>query len=184
MFRSSGTPRIGKISRYGKEGFEVHGRPEGSVTTVEFDIEGQSFAALMADRIASSTRAISFQITCETQEEIDYYWEKLSAGGNIQQCGWLKDKFGLSWQIYPAILPDMMRDSDKAKAARAMRAMLGMKSERPMQESDQRTTVTCEIAKRTPGNDEWHEQPLRPWALLHFRRCCRDQTMFGSCGQP
>jgi predicted 3-demethylubiquinone-9 3-methyltransferase (glyoxalase superfamily) len=122
-----GNARIGKISHYGKEGFEIHGRPEGSVMTVEFEIEGQSFTALNGGPHFKFNEAISFQIPCETQEELDDYWARLSAGGEIQQCGWLKDKFGVSWQIFPAALPDMMRDSDKAKAARAMRAMLGMK---------------------------------------------------------
>jgi predicted 3-demethylubiquinone-9 3-methyltransferase (glyoxalase superfamily) len=95
--------------------------------TVEFEIEGQSFTALNGGPHFKFNEAISFQIPCETQEEIDHYWERLSAGGEIQQCGWLKDEFGVSWQIFPAALPDMMRDSDEAKAARAMRAMFGMK---------------------------------------------------------
>jgi predicted 3-demethylubiquinone-9 3-methyltransferase (glyoxalase superfamily) len=124
VFRNA---RIGKISRYGEEGFEIHGRPAGSVMTVEFEIEGQTFTALNGGPHFKFNEAISFQIPCETQKEIDHYWEKLSAGGEIGQCGWLKDKFGVSWQIFPTALPDMMRDSDKAKAARAMRAMLGMK---------------------------------------------------------
>jgi len=119
--------RICEISRYGKEGFEIHGRPEGSVMTVAFEIEGQSFTALNGGPHFQFSPAISFQVPCETQEEIDYYWEKLSAGGEPNQCGWVGDRFGVSWQIFPASLPDMMRDPDKAKAARAMRAMLGMK---------------------------------------------------------
>jgi predicted 3-demethylubiquinone-9 3-methyltransferase (glyoxalase superfamily) len=119
--------RIGNISRYGEEGFEIHGRPAGSVMTVEFEIGGQNFTALNGGPHFKFNEAISFQIPCETQEEIDHYWEKLSAGGEIGQCGWLKDKFGVSWQIFPAALPDMLCDDDKAKAARAMRAMLGMK---------------------------------------------------------
>jgi len=119
--------RIGEISRYGKEGFEIHGRPEGSVMVVAFEIEGQSFTALNGGPHFQFSPAISFQVPCDTQEEIDYYWEKLSAGGQIQQCGWVTDRFGVSWQIFPASLPDMMRDADKTKVARAMRAMLGMK---------------------------------------------------------
>jgi predicted 3-demethylubiquinone-9 3-methyltransferase (glyoxalase superfamily) len=119
--------RIGRISRYGVEGFEIHGRPEGSVMTVEFEIAGQAFTALNGGPHFKFNEAISFQLPCETQEEIDHYWERLSAGGDIQQCGWLKDRFGVSWQIFPAALPEMLRDSDKAKAARAMCAMLGMK---------------------------------------------------------
>lgn len=119
--------RIGEISRYGKEGFEIHGRPEGSVMVVAFEIEGQSFTALNGGPQFRFSPAISFQIPCDTQEEIDHYWDELSAGGQIQQCGWVTDKFGVSWQIFPASLPEMMRDPDPAKAARAMRAMLGMK---------------------------------------------------------
>lgn len=118
--------RIGRISRYGKEGFELHHRPEGSVMTVEFEIEGRSFTALNGGPVFKFSEAISFQIPCETQEEIDHYWEALSAGGQAGQCGWLKDKFGLSWQIYPTALPEMMCAADAGKAARAMRAMLGM----------------------------------------------------------
>jgi predicted 3-demethylubiquinone-9 3-methyltransferase (glyoxalase superfamily) len=87
VFRNA---RVGKISRYGKEGFEIHGRPEGSVMTVEFEIEGQSFTALNGGPHFKFNEAISFQLPCGTQEEIDHYWEKLSAGGEIQQCGWLK----------------------------------------------------------------------------------------------
>jgi predicted 3-demethylubiquinone-9 3-methyltransferase (glyoxalase superfamily) len=119
--------KIGEISRYGKEGFEAHGRPEGSVMVVAFEIEGHSFTALNGGPHFQFSPAISFQVPCETQEEIDYYWEKLSADGEPNQCGWLRDKFGVSWQIFPASLPEMMRDPDRAKAARAMRAMLGMK---------------------------------------------------------
>lgn len=122
-----GNARIGRISRFGKEGLEVHGRPDGSVMTVEFEIEGQPFVALNGGPQFTFNEAISFQIPCATQGEIDHYWEKLAAGGAIQQCGWLKDKFGVAWQIFPSALPEMLRDSDPAKAARAMRAMLGMK---------------------------------------------------------
>jgi predicted 3-demethylubiquinone-9 3-methyltransferase (glyoxalase superfamily) len=118
--------RIGKISRYGKEGFEVHRRPEGSVMTVEFEIEGERFTALNGGPHFKFSEAISFQVPCETQDEIDYYWQRLSAEGQVQQCGWIKDKFGLSWQIFPAVLPEMLSDPDRIKAARAMRAMLGM----------------------------------------------------------
>jgi predicted 3-demethylubiquinone-9 3-methyltransferase (glyoxalase superfamily) len=102
-------------------------RPEGWVMTVEFEIAGQAFTALNGGPHFKFNEAISFQIACETQEEIDHYWERLSAGGETQQCGWLKNRFGVSWQIFPAALPEMLRDADQAKAARAMRAMLGMK---------------------------------------------------------
>ena len=123
IFRNS---RITDISRYGKEGFEVHGRPEGSVMVVAFEIEGQSFTALNGGPHYKLTPAMSFQVPCETQEEIDYYSERLSAGGEIGPCGWLKDTFGLSWQVFPTVLPGMLGDPDTAKASRAMRAMLGM----------------------------------------------------------
>jgi len=119
--------RIGRISRFGKEGFEVHGRPKGLVMSVEFEIEGQSFTALNGGPNYKFSEAISFQIPCDTQEEIDYYAERLSAGGELGPCGWLKDKFGVSWQVFPSELPDMMRDPDPAKAGRAMRALLGMR---------------------------------------------------------
>ena len=124
IFRNS---RIGHISRYGKEGFEAHGRPEGSVMVVAFEIEGQSFTALNGGPQFKFNEAISLQIPCETQDEIDYYAERLAVGGELGPCGWLKDKFGLSWQVFPTVLLDMLGDSDPARAARAMRAMLGMK---------------------------------------------------------
>jgi predicted 3-demethylubiquinone-9 3-methyltransferase (glyoxalase superfamily) len=123
VFKNS---RIGRISRYGEEGFEIHHRPAGSVMTVEFEIEGRSFTALNGGPLFKFSEAISFQLPCETQEDIDRYWEALSAGGQTGQCGWLKDKFGLSWQVYPAVLPDMIGDPDRAKADRVMRALLGM----------------------------------------------------------
>ena len=93
--------RIGEIGLYGKEGFEIHGRPEGSVMTVEFEIAGQSFTALNGGPHFQVNEAISFQLPCETQEVIDHYWERLAAGGEIQQCGWLKDKFGVSLSDIP-----------------------------------------------------------------------------------
>jgi predicted 3-demethylubiquinone-9 3-methyltransferase (glyoxalase superfamily) len=97
--------------------------------TVEFELEGQPFTALNGGPIFKFNEAISFQIDCETQEEVDYYWNKLSAGGDpaAQQCGWLKDKFGLSWQVVPRILAELMTDPDQEKADRAMEAMLQMK---------------------------------------------------------
>ena len=120
---------IGRISRYGKEGFEIHQRPEGSVMTVEFTLEDQHFVALNGGPHFTFNEAISFVVYCDTQEEIDYYWNKLTQGGdkNAQQCGWLKDKFGLSWQIVPKVLDEMLLDADSKKSAAAMRAMLGMK---------------------------------------------------------
>lgn len=120
--------RIGDITRYGKEGYEIHGREAGTVMTVEFEIEGQNFLALNGGPSFKFNEAISFQVHCETQEEVDYYWEKLSEGGDkkAQQCGWLKDKYGLSWQIVPTILPKMLKDKDTEKSQRVMKAMLQM----------------------------------------------------------
>lgn len=121
---------LGTIARFGKEGFEHHGKPEGSVMTVEFEIEGMPFVALNGGPIFKFTEAISFVINCETQEEIDYYWDQLGKGGDpqFQQCGWLKDKYGVSWQIVPEILSKLMNDSDKEKAKRATQAMFTMKT--------------------------------------------------------
>ena len=120
---------ISKISYYGKEGFEVHGMKEGTVLTIDFQLEGQKFLALNGGPVFSFTEAISLMINCETQEEIDYYWENLSAGGDpsAQQCGWLKDRFGLSWQVTPTILGELITDADREKAGRVMQAMLKMK---------------------------------------------------------
>jgi len=121
--------RIGRIARYGKEGFEIHGRPEGTVMTVEFEIDDQPFTALNGGPVFKFNEAISFQILCETQEQIDHYWGRLSEGGDpkAQQCGWLKDKFGVSWQIIPVVLSTWVGDSDPRKSQRAMKAMLQMK---------------------------------------------------------
>ena len=110
IFPDSG---IDAISRYGKEGFEVHGRPAGSVLTVGFHIAGQSFVALNGGPLFKFTEAVSFQIFCDTQAEIDHYWHKLCEGGEEGQCGWLKDRFGLSWQVVPSTLPAMMSDSGR-----------------------------------------------------------------------
>jgi predicted 3-demethylubiquinone-9 3-methyltransferase (glyoxalase superfamily) len=120
---------IGRKSYYGKEGFEIHKMPPGTLMNVEFTLSGQQFAALNGGPIFKFNEAVSFVVNCENQEEIDYYWDSLTAGGdaNSQQCGWLKDKFGLSWQVVPAILADLLLDKDAAKAARTMHAMLQMK---------------------------------------------------------
>ncbi len=121
--------KIGNITRYSKAGFEIHGRPAGTVLTVEFQLEGQEFVALNGGPVFKFNEAISFQVHCKTQEEIDYYWEKLSEGGDekAQQCGWLKDKFGLSWQIVPTVLAKMLRDKDARRSERVMKALLQMK---------------------------------------------------------
>jgi predicted 3-demethylubiquinone-9 3-methyltransferase (glyoxalase superfamily) len=126
IFKNS---KIGQISRYGEAGREVHGRPPGSVMIVAFELDGQSFTALNGGPVFTFNEAISFQVSCKDQQEVDYYWEKLSAGGDkaAQQCGWLKDKFGVSWQIVPAMLADMLGDQTSAKSQRAMTAMLQMK---------------------------------------------------------
>lgn len=120
---------IGKVSRYGKEGFEQHGMPEGTVMVIEFELEGQKFTGLNGGPHFKFTEAISFIVNCETQEEVDHYWNKLSEGGdpNAQMCGWLKDKFGVSWQIIPFALSKLMSDPDREKAGRVMNAMLKMK---------------------------------------------------------
>ena len=126
IFKNS---KIGRISRYTEEGQETHHRPPGSVMTVEFELEGQPFTALNGGPVFQFNEAISFQIDCENQQEVDYYWNKLTAGGdpNAQQCGWVKDKFGLSWQVVPRRLTELVSDPDRAKAGRAMEAMLQMK---------------------------------------------------------
>jgi predicted 3-demethylubiquinone-9 3-methyltransferase (glyoxalase superfamily) len=120
---------ITSITHYGNAGTEIHGRPPGSVMTVDFELEGQTFTAINGGPVFTFTPAISFVINCDTQEEIDYYWDKLSAGGapDAQQCGWLADKYGCSWQVVPHLLIDLMTDEDRARADRAMAAMLKMK---------------------------------------------------------
>ena len=120
--------KVGDITLYGNEGYEIHGRKAGSVATVEFEIEGQEFVALNGGPIFKFNEAISFQVYCETQEEVDYYWQKLSEGGDekAQQCGWLKDKYGVSWQIVPTVLINMLKDKDTKKSDRVMKVMLQM----------------------------------------------------------
>lgn len=118
--------KIGKIARYDKAGEKAAGRPAGSVMTVEFEIEGQKFIALNGGPIFKFTEAVSFVVNCKTQAELDHYWKKLSAGGEEVQCGWIKDKFGLSWQIVPTILGELMSSKDAAKSQRVMEAMLKM----------------------------------------------------------
>jgi predicted 3-demethylubiquinone-9 3-methyltransferase (glyoxalase superfamily) len=126
IFKNS---KLGKISRYGEAGREVHGQAPGTVMTVEFELNGQPFTALNGGPQFKFSEAISFQIMCETQEEIDYYWDRLAQGGDpsAQVCGWVKDKYGLSWQVTPSVLAEMMTDPDKEKSGRAMQAMLQMK---------------------------------------------------------
>ena len=120
---------IGAVTRYGKEGFEVHGKPEGSAMTVSFRLEDQEFTALNGGPHFKISEAISFVVKCKTQAEIDHYWDKLGEGGDerAQRCGWLKDKHGVSWQILPAALFELMGGTDEGGAQRVMRAMLQMK---------------------------------------------------------
>lgn len=122
IFKNS---RIENISYYGKEGFEIHGKKEGTVLTVVFSVNGQTFTALNGGPIFKFNESISLQVFCETQKEIDYYWSKLTDGGEESQCGWLKDKYGLSWQIVPTILPKLMRDPERSE--RVTRVLLQMK---------------------------------------------------------
>jgi predicted 3-demethylubiquinone-9 3-methyltransferase (glyoxalase superfamily) len=121
--------RVGRITRYGREGFEIHGRPEGSVMTVEFELDGLAFTALNGGPVFRFNEAVSFQVQCETQAEVDYYWERLAEGSDetAQQCGWLKDRFGLSWQVFPRVLTEWLGDPGSEKSQRTMKAMLQMK---------------------------------------------------------
>jgi predicted 3-demethylubiquinone-9 3-methyltransferase (glyoxalase superfamily) len=126
IFRNS---RIVSVAQYGEAGREAHGKPPGTVMTVAFELDGQAFTALNGGPMFKFNEAISLQVNCETQEEVDDYWEKLSKGGDerAQQCGWLKDRYGLSWQVVPGVLIEMMGDPDPEKSGRAMKAMLQMK---------------------------------------------------------
>lgn len=119
--------KIGKVSRYGKEGREIHGKPAGSVMAVEFELGGQPFVALNGGPHFKFNEAVSFQVHCDSQDEIDYFWERLGEGGKESRCGWLKDKFGLSWQVVPAALAKMLIDADAAKSQRVTKAFLQMK---------------------------------------------------------
>lgn len=121
--------KVGRIARYGEAGREIHGKPAGTVMTIEFELNGQAFTALNGGPLFKFNEAISFQVSCESQEEVDYYWERLSEGGDpkAQQCGWLKDQFGVSWQIVPAVLGKMLEDKDAEKSERVMKALLQMR---------------------------------------------------------
>jgi len=121
--------KIGRTAKYGNEGYDIHGMNEGTVMTIQFWLEGQEFIALNGGPDFKFNEAVSFIVNCDTQEEIDNYWAKLSTGGDkeAQVCGWLKDKFGLSWHIIPKILPEMLVDSDSKKSQRVMKEMLQMK---------------------------------------------------------
>lgn len=121
--------RIVQVTHYPKTGFEIHGGQEGSVLTVTFELDGQRITALNGGPHFKFSEAISLQVMCDTQAEVDRFWEKLSAGGDpdAQQCGWVKDKFGLSWQIVPRIIEDLWKDPITDKSERAFAAMLRMK---------------------------------------------------------
>ena len=125
IFKNS---RIGNIARYGKAGYEIHQRPEGSIMTVEFELDGERFLALNGGPLFKFNEAVSFIINCDGQEEVDYYWDRLTAGGDpgAQQCGWLKDKFGVSWQVVPKQMNELLK-GDPQKSQRAFQAMMGMK---------------------------------------------------------
>jgi predicted 3-demethylubiquinone-9 3-methyltransferase (glyoxalase superfamily) len=121
--------KIVSMTRYGEAGHEVHGRPAGTVMTVAFELDGHAFTALNGGPMFKFNEAISLQVSCETQEELDYYWERLSEGGDreAQQCGWLKDKYGASWQVIPNVLLEMLTNPDSKKSQRVMKSMLRMK---------------------------------------------------------
>jgi predicted 3-demethylubiquinone-9 3-methyltransferase (glyoxalase superfamily) len=119
--------KLGRISHYPNEGQEVHQQPEGKVLVVEFEIEGQKFIGLNGGPQFKLSEAVSFVVNCDTQAEIDYYWEKLTAdGGQPSQCGWLKDKFGLSWQVTPSKVGDWITAADKKKSARVFAEVMKM----------------------------------------------------------
>lgn len=126
IFKNS---RIKTVSRYSEAGIEAHHRPPGSVMVVSFELDGLEFSAINGGPLFKFNESISFQVNCADQKEIDYYWDKLSAGGDpkAQQCGWLKDKYGVSWQVVPANMGDFFKDEKSGGAKRAMEAMLPMK---------------------------------------------------------
>jgi predicted 3-demethylubiquinone-9 3-methyltransferase (glyoxalase superfamily) len=124
IFKNS---KIEGTTYYDEESSKAAGRPKGSVLTVDFQLDGQRFMALNGGPVFKFTEAVSFVVNCENQNEIDYFWEKLTAGGQEVECGWLKDKFGLSWQVVPTVMIEMLKDKDAQKSQRAMAAMLKMK---------------------------------------------------------
>ena len=118
--------RITYVSRYGEEGHDIHRKPAGSVMVVMFELDGQKFTAMNGGPRVTFDDAVSFQIECKDQDEVDYYWAKLTAGGEERPCGWLKDKFGLSWQVVPVVLYEMLTDKDCAASQRVMHAFMQM----------------------------------------------------------
>jgi predicted 3-demethylubiquinone-9 3-methyltransferase (glyoxalase superfamily) len=124
LFKNS---KLGVVTRYNEAAAKIAGMPVGSAMTVAFELEGQQFTAINGGPIFKFTEAVSFVINCDTQEEVDEFWSKLTEGGSESQCGWLKDKFGLSWQVVPKQLGTLLGDSDPVKSQRVMQAMLQMK---------------------------------------------------------
>jgi predicted 3-demethylubiquinone-9 3-methyltransferase (glyoxalase superfamily) len=126
VFKNS---KKGRVTRYGKEGKDIHGMQEGTVMTIEFELEGQHFVALNGGPFFKFNEAVSFIVHCNTQQEVDYYWNNLTESGDkkSQQCGWLKDKFGVSWQVVPDVLTEMIASGDQEKSQRVFAAMLKMK---------------------------------------------------------
>ena len=124
IFKNS---RMGEVTRYNAESAQAAGRPEGSVMTVAFELDGMPFTALNGGPHFTFTEAISFVVHCDSQDEVDHFWTKLTAGGQEVQCGWLKDKFGMAWQVVPTVMIEMLRDKDPQKAKRVTAAMLRMK---------------------------------------------------------
>ena len=126
VFRNA---RIVNVTRYGKAGFDVHHMPAGTVMTVEFELDGQAFTALNGGPAFTFNEAVSLQVFCDTQAEIDYFWERLSQGGDprAQQCGWLKDRYGLSWQVVPRKIGEFLADADSPAGQRTTMALLQMK---------------------------------------------------------
>ncbi|MFN8424494.1 MAG: VOC family protein [Anaerolineae bacterium] len=119
--------RIVSTLRYGEAGHEIHGKPAGSILTVVFELDGQRFTALNGGPLFAFNEAVSLEVRCDTQEEVDFYWDRLTDGGEESACGWLKDRFGLSWQVTPAALDDLLGDPDYEKTERVMTALLQMK---------------------------------------------------------
>ena len=125
IFKNS---KITTVARFPDEGKDIHGKDAGSVMTVAFELAGQSFVALNGGPQFTFDEAVSFQVYCESQDEVDYFWKRLTEGGEEGHCGWLKDKFGLSWQVVPVALLEMMLDRDASKPARVMKAFMQMRS--------------------------------------------------------
>lgn len=119
--------RIKSVTRYGEAESQVSGKPPGSVLTVDFELDGQTFVALNGGPLFKFSPAISFMVNCETQAEIDALWEKLTRGGRESECGSLEEKFGISWQIVPTVLPKLLQDQDREKRERVMKALLSMR---------------------------------------------------------